>query len=225
MTIIYSLVASGTNILAEYTETKGNFQSIAKQILEKIPGVNTKVSYQHDNYVFHIMVDKGFTFLCMSDREFGNRIPFAFLEDIKNRFQSSYGEKARDAAPFSLNRDFKRVLQNQMAHFSNAKETDKIEIAKGKVAEVKDVMIDNIEKVLDRGEKIDLLVHKTEDLSESAHNFRYKSKKLKNTMWWRNFKLILLLVFIIVAILAVITWYLCGIPDFRNCRELFKKNK
>lgn len=35
--IIYSLVARGATILCEYTESKGNFQQISKQILEKIP--------------------------------------------------------------------------------------------------------------------------------------------------------------------------------------------
>lgn len=114
MAIIYSLVARGESVLVEYTENKGNFQQISKQILEKLPSKNTKVSYQYDNYVFHIMVDKGFTFFCMSDKEFGNRIPFLFLEDVKNRFQSSYGDKAKTAPPLSLNRDFARVLQTQM---------------------------------------------------------------------------------------------------------------
>lgn len=60
-------------------------------------------------------------------------------------------------------------------------------------------MIDNIEKVLNRGEKIDLLVGRTQDLSDSAQDFRYRSKKLKNTMWWRNVKLIVVLL-VIVAV-------------------------
>lgn len=34
----------------------------------------------------------------------------------------------------------------------------------GQVNEVKDVMVENIEKVLERGEKIELLVDKTDDL-------------------------------------------------------------
>jgi vesicle-associated membrane protein 7 len=87
---------------------------------------------------------------------------------------------------------------------------------------VKDVMIDNIDKVLERGEKIDLLVDRTEDLSDSAHNFRYKSKKLKNTMWWKNMTLIAILIFIVLAIVFVIVWFLCGIPLFQNCRRSSK---
>lgn len=60
-------------------------------------------------------------------------------------------------------------------------------------------MIDNIDKVLDRGEKINLLVDKTQDLTDTALDFRIKSKKLKRTMWWRNVKLLFILIFIILV--------------------------
>ncbi|AQL09784.1 Putative vesicle-associated membrane protein family protein [Zea mays] len=43
-------------------------------------------------------------------------------------------------------------------------EIDKLAKVKAQVTEVKGVMMQNIEKVLDRGEKIELLVDKTEDL-------------------------------------------------------------
>lgn len=50
----------------------------------------------------------------MSEKEFGNRIPFAFLEDIKEKFLRDYAEKGRIAEPLGLNREFKKVLKKQM---------------------------------------------------------------------------------------------------------------
>ena len=46
------------------------------------------------------------------------------------------------------------------------------------------------EKVLQRGEKIELLVDKTEALSTSARRFQHQSKSLKNVMWWKNVKMV-----------------------------------
>lgn len=54
------------------------------------------------------------TYLCMADEEFGRRVPFAFLEDIKNRFKAAYGDRGRTALAYGMNADFSRVLQNQM---------------------------------------------------------------------------------------------------------------
>ncbi|KAL5823360.1 hypothetical protein ACOSQ4_021260 [Xanthoceras sorbifolium] len=44
---------------------------------------------------------------------------------------------------------------------------------KAQVSEVKGVMMENIEKVLDRGEKIELLVDKTENLRSQVSKYTY----------------------------------------------------
>jgi len=48
MPIIYSLVARGSNVLAEFTSTTGNFTTITRRILTKIPPQNNQMSYVYD---------------------------------------------------------------------------------------------------------------------------------------------------------------------------------
>ena len=43
--IIYALVARGTCVLAEFTTTSGNFTTVTRRILEKIPSEDSKMSY------------------------------------------------------------------------------------------------------------------------------------------------------------------------------------
>jgi vesicle-associated membrane protein 7 len=52
---------------------------------------------------------------------------------------------------------------------------------------------------LQRGEKIELLVNKTETLSNNAFKFKKSSTALKRAMWWKNIKLILLIVVILIV--------------------------
>jgi hypothetical protein len=40
-------------------------------------------------------------------------------------------------------------------------------------------------QVLERGEKLDLLVGKTDALSDVASAFRRDARRLRTTMWWR----------------------------------------
>lgn len=52
--ILYTLVARGNKVLAEYTNKKvvsGNFPRIALKVLEKIPPQDGKCSYTYDRYV------------------------------------------------------------------------------------------------------------------------------------------------------------------------------
>ncbi len=61
----------------------------------------------------------------------------------------------------------------------------------GDLSTLKDTMVENIDKVLERGEHIDLLVDKTDSLHESSFVFRKGAQRLKREMWWQNTKLIL----------------------------------
>lgn len=60
------------------------------------------------------------------------------------------------------------------------------------------------EKILERGEKIELLVDKSSMLTQSAQKFEHSGRKLRRTMWLRNLKMKLLIAFIVLVILGVI---------------------
>ncbi|KAL5664756.1 hypothetical protein ACJX0J_024864, partial [Zea mays] len=89
----------------------------------------------------------------------GQQIPIAFMDRVKEDFTKRYGgRKAAIAAANSLNREFRYYCVD------HPEEVSKLAKVKAQVSEVKGVMMENIEKVLDRGEKIELLVDKTENL-------------------------------------------------------------
>lgn len=80
MAILYALVARGSVVLAEQSGTTTNASTIARQILEKIPGNNdSNVSYSQDRYIFHVKRTDGLTVLCMADDVAGSKpLPFLF---------------------------------------------------------------------------------------------------------------------------------------------------
>lgn len=75
MPILYSLVARGSVVLAEFSGTPTNASTIARQILEKTPGDNDmNVSYSQDRYIFHVKRTDGLTVLCMADDVAGSKL-------------------------------------------------------------------------------------------------------------------------------------------------------
>ena len=155
--------------------------------------MDSRVTYSQDRHLYHILCDNGIIYLTMADESFGRRIPFSFLEDIKNRFTSQYGATASTALAYAYNTEFSRVLRQQMEYFSTNPNADSINKVKSEIAEVKNVMVENIEKVLDRGEKIELLMDKTDRLQGEASRFRGQARKLKNQMWWNKIRNMMLL--------------------------------
>jgi vesicle-associated membrane protein 7 len=213
----HSLVANGRTVLAEFTSTSGNFPTVTRLLLQKIPPDDGKMSYVYDSHVFHYLVADGITYLCMADSQ-ERRIPFAFLEDIKNRFKYNYGDRGRTAIAFQMNDDFGRDLQKQMAYYNANPAADNINRVRNQLEEVKGVMVQNIEKVLERGEKIELLVDKTDKLNNAAFKFERQSKKLKNAMWWRNLKMKLMIGLVVTLVLYIILGMACGF-GFQKCKS------
>ncbi|KAK9185609.1 hypothetical protein WN943_025965 [Citrus x changshan-huyou] len=51
-------------------------------------------------------------------------------------------------------------------------------------------MVENIEKILERGDRIELLVDKTATMQDGAFHFRKQSKRLRRALWMKNAKLL-----------------------------------
>jgi vesicle-associated membrane protein 7 len=179
MSLIFSIVARKETILAENSNSDHSFTALTHSLLCKIPSTPGKLTYIYEQYLFHYIVsDLGITYLVMADEGLGRRIPFAFLEEIQSRFEEKYGSKALEALPYGMS-EFSRILGSKMESFTNNASSDKIRQVQLELDKAKDVMAQNIEKVLERGEQIDLLVHKTDALNQASFQFKKRSTALK----------------------------------------------
>lgn len=82
---------------------------------------------------------------------------------------------------------------------------------------VRGIMSQNIESLLERGERIDLLVDKTDRLGGSAHDFRVRSRGLRRKMWWKNVKLMALLTLVVIFLIYLFVGFGCGLPGWSKC--------
>ncbi|RZB90597.1 Vesicle-associated membrane protein 724 isoform B [Glycine soja] len=147
---IYSFVARGTMLLAEYTEFTGNFPAIAAQCLQKLPSSNNKFTYNCDHHTFNFLVEDGYAYCVVAKESVSKQISIAFLERVKADFKKRYGGgKADTAIAKSLNKEFGPVMKEHMKYIINhAEEIVKLIKVKAQVSEVKSIMLENIDKVL-----------------------------------------------------------------------------
>lgn len=100
---------------------------------------------------------------------------------------------------------------------TKAGKDDAIANVQGEIENVRGIMSQNIESLLERGERIDLLVDKTDRLGGSAHDFRVRSRNLRRQMWWKNTKLLALLTVVIVFLIYLFVGMGCGLPGWSKC--------
>ncbi|KAL3149859.1 hypothetical protein ABBQ38_013680 [Trebouxia sp. C0009 RCD-2024] len=210
MPLIYAFVSRGTTVLADYTSYTGNFSTVAIQCLEKCPTDNSKFTFTCDRHTFNYLVDGGFTFLVVADEGYGRQVPFAFLEKVREEFQQKFADKGRTSPAHSLDKQFGPRLKMHMDYcMEHPEELTKVAAVQKKVDEVKNIMVDNIERVLERGEKIELLVDKTDNLRFQADKFHKTGRQLRSKMWWQNMKMKILVVLVVLILIFVIFLIVC----------------
>lgn len=231
--LIYSFVARGTVVLAEHTPYSGNFSTIAVQCLQKLPSNSSKYTYSCDGHTFNFLIDSGIVFLVVADESTGRSVPFVFLERVKDDFKRRYGSSIKnDGNPhpladddeedddlfgdrfsiaYNLDREFGPKLKEHMEYCMNhPDEMSKLSKLKAQITEVKGIMMDNIEKVLDRGEKIELLVDKTENLQFQADSFQRQGRQLRRKMWFQNLQMKLMVGGAILVFIIIVWLFACG---------------
>jgi len=217
MPILYAVVSHGNSVLAKYARCAGNFSEVTEQIISKISSEQPKLTYSHGSYLFHYVYDDQIVYLCITDDEFDRSRAFIFLNEIKKKFQNAYGSRAVTALPYAMNNEFSRVLASQMKHFSESQDVDKIGRAQGALDELKEIMVQNIDSVANRGEKLELLVDKTENLNASSVTFRKSSRNLARSMCLKNLKITIITGLVCVVVLYVIVSASCGGLSWPNC--------
>lgn len=53
-------------------------------------------------------------YMCMADKDSKRRIPFAYLNDIKSRFEEMYGDTIKTAVENNMNEEFSKVMEKRM---------------------------------------------------------------------------------------------------------------
>jgi len=74
----------------------------------------------------------------------------------------------------------------------------------GEIDATVQVMRKNIENVAQRGDRLDVLQDKTDNLAESAQGFRRGANRVRKQMWWKDMKMRVCIVVGIILLLVVI---------------------
>jgi Synaptobrevin/VAMP-like protein len=220
--IIYTVIANNisTTPLAEISLASGNFQVTALRLLEKMKAEeDTSKVYEYENeYKFYYHNKEGISVLCMADNKFSNIKAFDFLFEIREKVLKTYGSQVKEAIGFSIKRHFNKEIEEIMIKYNKEKDDSKIGIVIKNVQVVKEIMVQNIDKIIDRGEKIEILVEKSNELQNNAVVFSKTSNQVKRHFLCKNIKLSLIIGLILVGIVFFIVVLCCGGFDFQNCR-------
>lgn len=134
-------------------------------------------------------------------------IKFEEMQYDTNQRMYNYGatDQSRSTSPPNGSYSDEVITPNQLL------------LANEEVGEVRSLMLDNINRIMNRGDKINLLVDQTDRLQTSSLVFQKKAQLIKRKMWFRNVKLVAILSIIFAALIYFFVGFECGFPAFGHC--------
>ena len=220
MPIVFSLVAFQKVVLAE-DRIPIAAKPTATKISESLPRHDHKASYESGKFVFHCQVENEIVYICGSEGEYTSRQVYGYLNEIKGKFKEQFGggkyPRSTDLTPKTCAR-FSATLAAETRVFNENPESDKMGKLRAQIDDVKQVMLQNIDDLIQRGDQIDHLVSSTGELQYEAAKFQTNATTLKRAMMMRNIKLAIALFLALCILGLIIAFVACGI-DFGKCKS------
>ncbi|KAF5390994.1 hypothetical protein D9757_004045 [Collybiopsis confluens] len=212
MSLIHALVAKGPTVLAEHKADSRDFSQAIQTILSKIPPNNSKLTYTWESYLFHYISEGGFTYLVMADDSAGRRLPFSFLHELQRKLLEAPSSSLSDPElpAYGLQSSFGPTIANLMHTYNTAPPVDEIARAQRELDQVKDIMVQNVEQILNRGERLELIISKTDAMAGQATEFRRGARNVRRQMWWKNKKILCLSIMVALVLLWILLAQFCG---------------
>lgn len=216
MPIKYSCINEGATLLADFPgDADPKFVETMQKVLSTVPPREYRRKTIDDkeggvNY-HYISNGEGCIVACVTSSDMRMRTVFAFLEAVEPLVRGTGGGGAGGEL-----RNGKKLLQQKMEFYNNP-QNDKITALNDDINQVVDVMMDNMDKVLTRGDRIDTLQEKSSNLADQAQQFQDRSTELKRALCMKNLKFTIMIVCAVILVIIIIVMIACN-PNFSKCR-------
>lgn len=121
------------------------------------------------------VVLNGLAAVVVTDKEYPERVAFSLLGKVIVEFESEFGQAWRDVAQDQNLEPL--FLKEALNEFQDPRKADKLVAIQEDLSEITQVMRQNLEELVSRGESLDSLMAKSEDLSHRSSELHRKAKK------------------------------------------------
>eukprot|EP01083_Nonionella_stella_P252908 870859_1 len=144
---------------------------------ERTPkGSRVTISLKEVPYTLHVYrrVD-GLTGVAITDQAYSERVAQTLVTKLSSGFEKKFGNQWK-----KVNRDESfnyPQIKALLLEYANPNQADKMLAVQQNLDQIKHIMHKNIEDILERGETLDNLLQKSDDIGEVSKMFHSKAKK------------------------------------------------
>lgn len=159
----------------------GQFMTFFAQTISERTASDQRQSIEEGEYVGHVYVrSEGFAGVLITDKSYPIRPAFTLLNKICEDFLTQHSiQQIQNLSPQEVDGANTNMpeLSSYLIKYQNPHEADALMKVQQELDETKIILQQSIENVLQRGEKLDSLVDKSEALTSSSKTFYKQAKK------------------------------------------------
>lgn len=214
MSILYAVVARGNVIMASGPEPNQGLNAALKGVFSKITSGRLH-QIDQGKQVVRIITDNGMNFACLADSSVDSKRQVSFLEELQRQWVRKYGQGTQNFAENQKNGEFGPTIQSSLSAF-NSEQGHKIAIIKENIMQAQEAMTKNLEEALKRGDSLEAMENKANELNNHAQQFERSTKDLKRKMCFQKYRWYFLGALIVVVLIWLISSFICGF-DYHKC--------
>jgi len=159
------------------------FMVFTGSIIVERSSKGSRASVKEQDYMCHVFVNQdGLSGVAICDKDYPQRVAFNMLNKVVDEFAAQitatvYTEA--DPSTYSFTQ-----CESFLEKYQNPSDADPMTRVQSELDETKIIVYNTIEQVLQRGEKLDDLVAKSEGLSTSSRTFYKTAKKTNACCSW-----------------------------------------
>ena len=174
------VILDGAYNLADYSYfTRGSVQEFLvfanKVVMKRVPAGVQGVDYEGNKIYCFVQAD-GLGVLITADKDYKSRVAIAMAKELMGDFRAAHPAASWRGCTKDGGCKLPK-LEMALRDYQDPTKVDKIEKLHAQLSETKEVMVQAIEKVLQRGEKLDDLVEKSNHLASTSKVFYRKAKE------------------------------------------------
>lgn len=189
--IVYSAVLQSAHVAAEVGEKNDprargvSMRDVAISIASQAQSKDIVCVTTNRMTVYYVK-RANYTVVAIASENAPPRVLIAFLKEVENGLRERRESMRISATADIIPSDYQSVLQQSFENIEANR--DSLRVARSEMDQVKQIMVENIDRLLERGERVNLLVDRTGEMSNSANIFNRQATHLQRKMWFQNIK-------------------------------------
>jgi vesicle transport protein SEC22 len=141
-------------------------------------------------YYFAFMNENGVIYIALCEKTYPKGQAFKFLEELRKEFDIQYGpEVALASQPYNFIK-FESFIQKTKKLYIDATKNDtqrNLSKVTKELSDVHNIMSKSISEILERGDRLDQVTKKSDELLASSISYEKAAKHLNDSMFWRTY--------------------------------------